>query len=145
MCGFAGFIDAGARVADPAAALRAMASALVHRGPDDEGATFDEPTRVGLAFRRLSILDLSPAGHQPMESADGRFEIAFNGEVYNHAELRAARAGRAFRGSSDTEAMLATIEQVGVARAVESSRACSPSRRSTGASARCGSCATASA
>jgi asparagine synthase (glutamine-hydrolysing) len=119
MCGFAGFIDAGARVADPAATLRAMSRTLVHRGPDDEGAGFDGPTRVGLAFRRLSILDLSPAGHQPMASPDGRFEIVFNGEVYNHAELRAAGAGRAFRGTSDTEAMLATIERIGVVRAVE--------------------------
>jgi len=120
MCGFAGFIDRGGCVADPAATLRAMAAAIVRRGPDDEGTSFDESTRVGLAFRRLSILDLSPAGHQPMCSADGALEIAFNGEVYNHAELRAACAGRAFRGTSDTEAMLASIEALGVARAIES-------------------------
>ena len=119
MCGFAGFADLSGRVADPQAALRAMSCALAPRGPDDAHETFDAATRVGLAFRRLAILDLSPAGRQPMRSPCGRYEIAFNGEVYNHAELRARfGAGRAFAGHSDTEAMLAAIESTGVERAI---------------------------
>lgn len=88
MCGFAGIVDLAARVGDPLATLAAMARTLVHRGPDDEGVSFDAALRTGLAFRRLAILDLSPAGHQPMRSASGRYEITFNGEVYNHAALR---------------------------------------------------------
>jgi asparagine synthase (glutamine-hydrolysing) len=124
MCGFAGFIDPRARLANsPAAAeamLRSMAKTLVHRGPDDDGIAFDARHGVGLAFRRLAILDLSPAGHQPMDSARGRYAIAFNGEVYNHAamrdELRAL--GHTFRGHSDTEAMLAAFEEWGVERAI---------------------------
>lgn len=136
MCGLAGFVDFASRVEDPASALAAMARRLVHRGPDDEGASFDAATRTGLAFRRLSILDLSPAGHQPMRSAGGRFEIVFNGEVYNHAAVRdeacaamrrsgANRGGEnrggdtpAFRGHSDTESMLAAFEAFGVEDAI---------------------------
>lgn len=124
MCGFAGFVDLNGRAGDSAGAaeraLVAMARKLVHRGPDDEGVLFDLPTRVGLAFRRLAILDLSPAGHQPMESASRRFAIAFNGEVYNHALLRdeLARRGHSFRGHSDTEAMLAAFEEWGVEGAI---------------------------
>ena len=120
MCGFAGFVDPNGRIAQAReaseAVLAAMAQTLVHRGPNDEGTIFDEPTRVGLAFRRLSILDLSPAGHQPMESERGRFVIAFNGEVYNHASLRneLVARGHRFRGHSDTEAMLAAFEEWGV-------------------------------
>ena len=123
MCGIAGFFDAYARVGARDAScktLASMASRLVHRGPDDEGVTFDEATRVGLAFRRLSILDLSPAGHQPMRSTSGRFEIAFNGEVYNHAQLRdeLTAIGHSWRGHSDTEVMLAAFEAWGVERAI---------------------------
>ncbi|MFZ4751207.1 MAG: asparagine synthase (glutamine-hydrolyzing) [Phycisphaerales bacterium] len=129
MCGLAGFVDFASRVDDPASALVAMARRLVHRGPDDEGISFDAATRTGLAFRRLSVLDLSPAGHQPMRSASGRFEIAFNGEVYNHDDIRddirgeirpGASAGAAnFRGHSDTETMLAAFEAFGVEAAIE--------------------------
>ncbi len=121
MCGIAGFVDLGSCVGDPSSALVAMARCLVHRGPDDEGVWFDAPTRTGLAFRRLSILDLSAAGHQPMRSASGRFEIAFNGEIYNHEELRAelsALGHTSFRGRSDSETMLAAFEQWGVEAAI---------------------------
>jgi asparagine synthase (glutamine-hydrolysing) len=86
-----------------------MGRPLVHRGPDDEGVWQDRAAGVALAFRRLSILDLSASGHQPMMSHDGRYVIVFNGEVYNHRELRdeLRRDGATFRGTSDTEVILA--------------------------------------
>ncbi len=119
MCGFAGFVDFAGSDADPVRTLGAMARALAHRGPDDEGVLFDGPTRTGLAFRRLSILDLSAAGAQPMRSACGRLEIVFNGEIYDHATLRRRfGGGRAFRGHSDTEALLATVEALGMPAAL---------------------------
>ena len=106
MCGVAGWLAAPGCDGD---ALRAtvdrMAATLVHRGPDDRGAWTDAAAGIGLGFRRLSVLDLSPAGRQPMVSADGRYVCVFNGEIYNHRDLRAelARRGVGFRGSSDTE------------------------------------------
>ena len=120
MCGFAGFLDPSGRVAEPTTTLTAMARTLIHRGPDDEGLCFDQASRVGFAFRRLAIQDLSPAGHQPMSGAGGRFEIVFNGEVYNHHELRdELRAlGHTFSGHSDTETMLAACAAWGVERAI---------------------------
>jgi asparagine synthase (glutamine-hydrolysing) len=123
MCGLAGFIDV--RRFAPAAAwpslLVAMSATICHRGPDDEGQFIDERGGVGLAFRRLSIIDLSPAGHQPMPSADGRFMLAFNGEIYNFATLRAelGAKGHRFRGRSDTEVMLAAFGEWGVVEATK--------------------------
>src|SRR5271165_4115679 len=118
MCGFAGF--AGGRfTADVAeTTLRRMGEAISHRGPDDHGIWFDCGTDVGLVHRRLSILDLTPAGHQPMISASGRFVIAFNGEIYNHAEIRKmvprSDLKGEWRGSSDTESLLAGFDAFGI-------------------------------
>ena len=124
MCGIAGCWEGGGAPADALAArARAMADALAHRGPDDRGAWVDAAAGVALGFRRLSILDLSPQGHQPMASADGRYTVVFNGEIYNFAELRdgleRAGAAPAWRGHSDTEIMLAAISHWGVEGALE--------------------------
>ncbi len=109
MCGIVGAARADAGPIDPAALARANA-ALARRGPDAEGV-FLEPG-VALGHRRLSILDLSPAGAQPMHSPDGRYVIVHNGEVYNHAELR-EELGGPWRGSSDTETILAAFARMG--------------------------------
>jgi asparagine synthase (glutamine-hydrolysing) len=103
-----------------------MAAAIAHRGPDDHGIWWDPPSGVALSHRRLSIIDLSPHGHQPMHSADGRYVIVYNGEIYNHEELRAElsarRSGRGFatewRGGSDTEVLLECIVEWGLADAL---------------------------
>lgn len=121
MCGLAGLFRAGgASDAELTAQLRAMTDCIIHRGPDD-GGTFTVPDAgVGLGFRRLAIIDLSPMGHQPMHSGSRRFTIVFNGEVFNHNALREElRAlGHTFRGHSDTEVILAAFESWGIAAAV---------------------------
>lgn len=110
MCGIAGLVSASA--ASPADELRsageAMTNALSHRGPDDHGLWVDASSGVALGHRRLSIVDLSQAGHQPMVSANGRFVLVYNGEVYNHQETRKEleALGVVFRGTSDTEVIL---------------------------------------
>jgi asparagine synthase (glutamine-hydrolysing) len=124
MCGVAGFVDTrkgGQRLELDALAGR-MADALRHRGPDDYGVWSDPEAGVGLGHRRLSILDLSPAGHQPMFSASGRFVVAYNGEIYNCENLRhelRALPDMHFCGHSDTEVMLASFERWGVEPALE--------------------------
>ncbi len=121
MCGFTGFIDGTPQPAGPSDDLiRAMTATLEHRGPDDEGFWHDPSSGVHLGFRRLAILDLSEAGHQPMTSPSGRFVIVFNGEVYNFQDLRAelVRDGFSFRGHSDTEILLAAFENWGPRRAI---------------------------
>jgi len=95
-----------------------MSNTIFHRGPDDGGVWADPASGVALGFRRLAILDLSPSGHQPMSSASGRFTLVFNGEIYNHNELRKQLAAK-FVGTSDTEVMLAGFEAWGVRRTVE--------------------------
>ncbi|MGB6241300.1 MAG: asparagine synthase (glutamine-hydrolyzing) [Castellaniella sp.] len=123
MCGLAGFLNS-VRGSDRAAAnavLERMADTIVSRGPDDAGAWSDE-TGIGLAHRRLSILDLSPAGHQPMACASGRYMIVFNGEIYNHLDLRReldAAGALAWRGHSDTETLLAGFLAWGIRATVE--------------------------
>lgn len=119
MCGICGFWSAGgldrasaSRVIDP------MTDALAHRGPDDRGTWFDETAGLAFGHRRLAIIDLSPAGHQPMASASGRYVMAYNGEIYNFEELRTslAEAGAApsWRGHSDSEVLLAGFEHWGL-------------------------------
>lgn len=118
MCGIAGFWRARRNQEDPEETLNRMAAVLRHRGPDDAGTFFDATVGAGLTFRRLSIIDLSPEGHQPMLSASGRYAIAFNGEVYNFEEIRSELGRTAWRGHSDTEVMLEAIERWGVDNAV---------------------------
>ena len=117
MCGIAGFFDPDHRI-DPShyeRIARAMAARLTHRGPDDEGAWCDAEAGIALGFRRLSILDLSPAGNQPMRSADGRYVLLFNGEIYNHHDLRHELSQTRWRGHGDTEALCEGIARWGFA------------------------------
>lgn len=98
-----------------------MSDTLVHRGPDDEGSFVDEAAGLALGFRRLSIIDLSPEGHQPMTSKDGRHVLIFNGEIYNFQELRREleKLGHHWRGHSDTEVMLAAFTEWGFEPAIK--------------------------
>jgi asparagine synthase (glutamine-hydrolysing) len=102
MCGIAGLVDLrAARTAGELSEIATrMATTLLHRGPDDAGVWVEPETGVALGFRRLAIIDLTPAGAQPMVSADGRYVLVFNGEIYNHHALRAdvERAGVSMRG-----------------------------------------------
>lgn len=111
MCGICGWI--GHPTADAHVATERMTELLFHRGPDDQG--LDEGKGWGLGFRRLSILDLSPQGHQPMHSPDGRFVLVFNGEIYNYLELRHTleQEGERFRSGSDTEVLLRLLAKQG--------------------------------
>lgn len=120
MCGFVGYWSTPAGRTQSLDRIRRMRDKLVHRGPDDAGDWLDEPSGVALGFRRLSIVDLSPGGHQPMVSSSGRHVIAFNGEVYNFREIRKVLEGlgHRFAGGSDTEVILHAVEQWGVGQAV---------------------------
>jgi len=121
VCGVAGYLQPGGFDPNEAARIAAaMTDVIRHRGPDDSGAWVDGDAGIALGHRRLAILDLSPAGHQPMVSASGRFVLVFNGEIYNFRELRAelTQLGHQFRGGSDTEVMLAAFSQWGIRLAV---------------------------
>ena len=125
MCGFVGFL--GGRSADgrsgDEALLARMADTIANRGPDDAGYWLDAAQRIGLGHRRLAIVDLSTAGHQPMASGNGRYVMAFNGEIYNHMDLRGelqkADLAPPWRGHSDTETLLAGFAAWGVQATVE--------------------------
>lgn len=120
MCGIAGrWSFAGASELALRQQVAAMAAVLRHRGPDDEGVWSDGSAGVALSFRRLSIIDLSAAGAQPMVSASGRYVIVFNGEIYNFERLRSELQPTSYRGHSDTEVLLACIEEWGLERAVQ--------------------------
>jgi asparagine synthase (glutamine-hydrolysing) len=118
MCGIAGFWMDGPSGVDPLEILKRMGNSIAYRGPDDSGRFFDPATGLGLMHRRLSIIDLSVAGHQPMSSESGRYLIVFNGEVYNFEEIRNEIGERRWRGHSDTEVMLEAIERWGLDAAV---------------------------
>lgn len=120
MCGIIGAIQDGLKSEQWEGLLQSMSDCLAHRGPDDAGIWCDAAVGVGLGHRRLSIVDLSPLGHQPMVSPSGRYYITYNGEVYNFHELREElkSLGHSFRGNSDTEVILAAIEQWGLMGAV---------------------------
>jgi len=111
MCGIAGFFDHRGLKDDAAPLAGRMIDALAHRGPDDRGV-WVEASGIALAHRRLSIIDLSPAGHQPMESASGRYVVTYNGEIFNWSELRAELPppDSGYRGHSDTEIFLRGVE-----------------------------------
>ncbi|WP_253261849.1 asparagine synthetase B family protein [Ramlibacter montanisoli] len=123
MCGIAGFVQRGWRPQDAQPVLEGMLDAIRHRGPDDQGTWLDPEAGVALGHRRLSILELTQAGHQPMACPSGRHLVIFNGEIYNHLELRETlrRAGcePAWRGHSDTETLLACIRAWGIARTLQ--------------------------
>ena len=115
MCGIAGIVGRQDGPPVDESALIRLRDAQAHRGPDDAGAWLDERGRVGLAHRRLSIIDLSPSGHQPMSTPDGRLHLVFNGEIYNHRQLRQTLEGNGHRflSTSDTEVLLHAYRQWG--------------------------------
>jgi len=127
MCGLCGFLELGDSFDEPSSqfTLKRMIARLRHRGPDDSGIWIDGSARIALGHTRLSILDLSPEGHQPMVSPDGRFVLVFNGEIYNYLELRRQleqeEPGIAWRGHSDTEVLLTGIVHWGFRAALERS------------------------
>lgn len=124
MCGIAGFYQKELSVESMQSIIDSMSSTLVHRGPDAGGSWLDHNNGIALGHRRLSILDLSPTGHQPMLSASGRFSIVFNGEIYNHLDLRnhLAAEGRQpdWRGNSDTETLLYCFLVWGIEKTLKS-------------------------
>ena len=123
MCGITGFFDISRQKStdEMRYVVQKMSHTLNHRGPDDSGIWVDAQNSIALGHRRLAIMDLSPEGHQPMGSANGRYIIVFNGEVYNFLELRREleRLGHHFRGNSDTEVMLASFNEWGLEQSVK--------------------------
>jgi len=120
VCGIAGIVAKDARLApsDLVNFARLMAEAMPYRGPDDSGVWLSPDSRCALSHRRLSIIDLSPSGHQPMASDDGQSAIVFNGEIYNFLEIKREleSQGERFKTKSDTEVLLAVLRQSGTAR-----------------------------
>src|SRR3989304_4043784 len=114
MCGIVGFCSCNEKV--DKAILTSMRDALTHRGPDDAGIYIDEENNVGLGHRRLSILDLSSLGHQPMSNENGSIWITYNGEVYNFKEIREelSQRGYNFKSNSDTEVVIKSYEEWGI-------------------------------
>ena len=126
MCGLTGFINFDISSSNELERIiSSMTSSLIHRGPDDFGVWLDTESKIALGHRRLSVLDLSKAGHQPMQSIDSRYTIAFNGEIYNHLELRKElekgnRETYNWVGTSDTETLLAAIAEWGIEATLKS-------------------------
>lgn len=119
MCGLTGFLKGTSFFTDenPSKVLKKMTDSIAHRGPDSEGQWIDVDNKIALGHRRLSILDLSDAGHQPMPSDDNRYVLTFNGEIYNHLEIRSEIESEIrdtfWKGHSDTETLLKSIEVFG--------------------------------
>ena len=124
MCGFTGYLSSTIQN-NTVELLQCMSDTIAHRGPNDSGVCYDNDAGIGLAHRRLSIVDLSPAGHQPMLSESGRYVISFNGEIYNHLSLRAELETndnvRSWQGHSDTETLLACFDAWGIEATVKKS------------------------
>jgi len=118
MCGLVGYLSKQNTPVAPDVLLSRMADCIAHRGPDDFGIWHDSKAGIALAHRRLSVVDLSSAGHQPMHAARGRYVMVFNGEIYNHSKLRseleASNNSLNWNGNSDTETLLAGFEEWGV-------------------------------
>ena len=122
MCGIAGYVG---KTSYPYNCLGEMAKAINHRGPDDRGTWYNEDEEIGLAHARLSILDLSSAGHQPMHSVSKNFVLVFNGEIYNHKVLRSELeliAQRNWLGHSDTETLLVAIDHWGLEKTLKKAK-----------------------
>ena len=123
MCGFAGVL--GGNHAANKDALRLMTDTLKHRGPDSSGQWFDEKDNIFLGHRRLSILDISSKGSQPMSSQNGRYILAFNGEIYNHLEIRKdleKKINIKWSGTSDTETLVMGFQILGIQKTIHSAR-----------------------
>ena len=120
MCGFAGFLSHPVSLNEGKNVLERMASSLALRGPDDQGLWLSDSGTIGLAHRRLSVLDLGQEGRQPMVSSTGRFVLVFNGEIYNYREIRVKleNAGVSVIGHSDTAVLLTAIERWGVEKTI---------------------------
>ncbi|HBL86579.1 MAG TPA: asparagine synthetase B, partial [Alcanivorax sp.] len=124
MCGITGIFQGVPSGHSLKPVLEQMADAIAHRGPDDSGVWEDPSVGLGLGHRRLSIVDLSPAGHQPMRSDCGRFVLAFNGEIYNHKALRkelefCGGVSAGWNGHSDTETLLRAFTVWGIEKTLE--------------------------
>ena len=121
MCGLTGFVStSNLASSDLDATCKAMAEAIFSRGPDDQGTWIDPDIGIAMSFRRLAIIDLSSAGHQPMHSSSGRYILCFNGEIYNHLELRKnICSSHHWNGHSDSETILAVIEKIGIEPALK--------------------------
>jgi asparagine synthase (glutamine-hydrolysing) len=125
MCGFTGFLEINQplHAFDPRSAITLMSNAINHRGPDDQGIWIDSDAGIALGHRRLSIIDLSSNGHQPMHSNCGRYVIVFNGEIYNYLEIRRElerlNEAPAWKGNSDTEVMLEALRCWGLKKALK--------------------------
>ena len=120
MCGFAGYIEDSSFSKEKALfQLSKMSKKIISRGPDSHGHWIDEEKSIALTHRRLAILDLSEAGHQPFISKSERYVISYNGEIYNHLDLRRELKTNSWNGNSDTETLLACIEEFGLDLALQ--------------------------
>ena len=121
MCGFAGYIEEKPSFSREKALIQLskMSTKIISRGPDSYGHWIDEEKSIALTHRRLAILDLTEAGHQPFISKSKRYVISYNGEIYNHLDLRRELKANNWNGNSDTETLLACIEEFGLDLALQ--------------------------